>query len=415
VACLLADMFCKSGRKVTLFTSSPAAADDYTYDSGKIARIVLSGERGRRWNELREYCRKLAVDCCLFNDHWSQQAMFDMLAAQWAGLPTIMLEHSAYFFPLYYHLPALFPLRAAAYQNAAAIVCLSEGHAVFWRAAGFSRVVSIPNPLTFDQDACARSSGESRDILFVGHLCEKKGGLDLLRVLSLVLQKEPAARLVALGRFENPAFEASFRQLAEKLGVSAHILLPGHVPDVAGYYARARAHVLPSVCEGAPMVLMEAKAHGVPSVCFEMKYLDAAGLEEGCIMVGKNDVAGMAAAIVRLMRNDEEWRDLSAKALASLDRFSSDRIFARWQALFRHIESNGVEPELFGGRIPEDAAAMIMTEFNCAMQYCTWQTPDLPRYLQLIQKTLDAALPPGSKRRALLKRLARRAYRVWSR
>jgi glycosyltransferase involved in cell wall biosynthesis len=361
VACLLAEIFSKNGYKVTLFTNLPADTNDYAYDSGKIARIVLSEERGRRWSELREYCRELAVDFCLFNDHWDPQAMFDMLAAQSAGLPTVMIEHNVYFFPLYSNMPVLFPLRAAAYKNAEAIVCLSERHAVFWRAAGFDRAIYIPNPLTFDTDICVRAARESRDILFVGRLCENKGLLELLRVLRLVLQEEPQARLIALGRFESPAFEASFRQLAASLGVSANLLLPGHVPDVAGYYARAKIHVLPSVCEGAPMVLMEAKAHGVPSVLFEMKYLDASSRDEGCIMVGKNDIAGMAAAIVRLMRDGEEWRFLSAKALASLDRFASDKIWSRWQVLLRNIEKGGAMADLFGVRIPDDAAEMIMS------------------------------------------------------
>jgi hypothetical protein len=161
------------------------------------------------------------------------------------------------------------------------------------------------------------------------------------------------------------------------------------------------------------MVLMEAKAHGVPSVLFEMKYLDASSRNEGCIMVGKNDIAGMAAAIVRLMRDGEEWRLLSEKALASLDRFASDKIWSRWQELLRHIENGGARAELFGGRIPDDAAEMIMTEFNCAIQhYSMWPQPAIPRYLQLIQKGLDTALPQGSTRRALLKRLARHIYRI---
>jgi len=416
VACLLADIFSKNDFRITLFTDEPPTNSDYDYDSENIERIVLSTEKGKRWTELQHYCSSLPIDLCIFNGHWLPQTMYDMLAVQSWGIYSVIIEHNIYFFPLYNNVLELFPLREAAYENTDAIVCLSEGHAAFWRAANYKKVIYIPNPLTFDKILCKRSQGNSRDILFVGRIGAVKGCFELLLILKSVLQHEPDARLVILGRFENSSAESKFWSLANSLKVRQKLLVPGHVRDVSSYYEHARVHVMPSRFEGAPMALMEAKAHGVPSVVFEMKYLGSTDITEGCVMVGKNDVPGMAKAVLTLLQDDEKWHKMSDKALASLDDFSNEIVLSRWKTLINSIEHQDYDNDMFKQNHCSEGqlAAMLMTEFNCAIKHSVFDrnASSLPHYLKLVQRVLDYFFPHNSYRRSLFRKLAKKIYNI---
>lgn len=417
VACLLANMLSANDFQLTLFTNEPASNADYDYDKQKINRIKLSTESGKRWTELSRYCSSLSIDLCIFNDHWLPQTMYDMLAVQSWGIPNIIIEHNIYFFPLYNNIPQLFPLREAAYQKADAIICLSEGHTAFWHAAGYKNAIYIPNPLTFDKTLCKRSLGKSLDILFVGRICITKGSQELPHILKAVINQEPKARLILLGRFESVSVENEFRQLIEKLQLTENILILGHIKDISSYYENAKVHIMPSKYEGAPMVLMEAKAHGVPSVIFEMKYLGSISEDEGCIMVGKNDISGMAAAILSLLQDNKKWQAMSDNAFSSLNQFSDELILNKWKELIHAIGTQNIKYFQNEGKgiSPEALSNMIMTEFNHAISKLTFEQTgrSMPSYLQIIQKSLDRLFPHNSYRRACLRTFAKKIYNIF--
>ena len=63
----------------------------------------------------------------------------------------------------------------------------------------------------------------------------------------------------------------SHRALAEKLGVSGRLIMPGFRNDVADFYRMADVFVFPSLREGLPVSLMEALASGLPAVCTKIR------------------------------------------------------------------------------------------------------------------------------------------------
>ena len=71
------------------------------------------------------------------------------------------------------------------------------------------------------------------------------------------------ARLLILG--EGP-LRGRLEREAQRLGVAARVEMPGHVPDIAPYLARADLYLMSSHYEGYPAVLVEAIAAGVPIV-----------------------------------------------------------------------------------------------------------------------------------------------------
>lgn len=104
--------------------------------------------------------------------------------------------------------------------------------------------------------------GEPPVILGMGRLTEQKDFPNLIHAFAL-LRKQRDCRLVILGEGE---LREELEALAESLGLTASISLPGFVDNPFAYMARAGVFVLSSRWEGLPTVLIEAMACGAPVV-----------------------------------------------------------------------------------------------------------------------------------------------------
>ncbi len=159
-----------------------------------------------------------------------------------------------------------------ALDQAARVITVSEAlrRALLAEGLAETKVVTIRNgvdPTLFhprDKAACRRALDWPQTtpiLLSVGHLVAHKRHRLLLPLLCAL----PTARLVILG--EGPE-RTNLRQMAERLGVGARLLLPGERPPAAVAQAYAAADLLlhPSEREGLPNVVLEAMACGCPVV-----------------------------------------------------------------------------------------------------------------------------------------------------
>lgn len=134
-------------------------------------------------------------------------------------------------------------------------------------------------------------------ILAAGRLKPQKDFPTLLRAFTL-LRKQRNARLVILG--EGPQ-RAELAALAEELGISRDVDLPGFQENPYGFMHAARLFVLSSRFEGAPNVLIEAMALGTPVVATDCPSGPREILQGGQVgrLVPVGDVAALAAAMAR--------------------------------------------------------------------------------------------------------------------
>jgi glycosyltransferase involved in cell wall biosynthesis len=95
--------------------------------------------------------------------------------------------------------------------------------------------------------------------LAIGRLAGQKNFPLLLRAFARGAPSD--AELVILGE---GAARRELEKLAEKLGISARLDLPGHVSDITPWLERATAYVMSSDYEGVPAVVIEALAAGLP-------------------------------------------------------------------------------------------------------------------------------------------------------
>lgn len=202
------------------------------------------------------------------------------------------------------HLPALV---AAHYPRADAVVAVSAGVADDLAATSGlarSRVDVIYNPVQADRIAALSAAapahpwlapGQPPVVLAVGRLTAAKDYPTLLHAFAR-LRRRRAVRLLILG--EGPQ-RAQLLGLADSLGLSADVALPGFVANPYPCMRRAAVLALASRWEGLPTVLIEALACGATIVATDCPSGPAEILEQGQWgrLVPVGDVPALAAAL----------------------------------------------------------------------------------------------------------------------
>jgi glycosyltransferase involved in cell wall biosynthesis len=147
-------------------------------------------------------------------------------------------------------------------------------------------------------------------ILGVGRLTYQKDFHTLIRAFHLV-RISLDSRLVIIGEGED---RQSLIQLAEELGVSDHIDMPGFVANPGAFMARASVLAVSSRWENLPCVVIEALAAGC-----QIAATDCAGgireiLHDGVFddLVNPEDFESLADVIVKRLRSPETKAPSSA-------------------------------------------------------------------------------------------------------
>lgn len=223
------------------------------------------------------------------------------------------------------------PLVRAALRSADRLICISPGLVPAVRTLGVpeSRISVVRNGVDVsDLQAATRSSrprlpdGEGPLVVGVGRLVHQKGFDLLVRAHARVVAAGVPHRLLLLG--EGPE-AAALARLAEQLGVSDSVHLPGFSRAPLPVVAAADLFCLPSRWEGFGQTLAEAMVAGTPVVAADCVSGPRHLLADGAFgdLVPVEDVAALAAAVERHLRQPARLRAAAregqAWAVANLD------------------------------------------------------------------------------------------------
>ncbi len=183
-----------------------------------------------------------------------------------------------------------------------------------------------PDALAADADALADLGLRPGYALYVGGFDVRKNLRATLAAFARVQPAAPDARLVVVGKLppRDTAFTPSPRRLAQEAGIAPEsVVFTGFVPEdkLPALYRGARAFLFPSRYEGFGLPPLEAMACGTPVVASAMASLPEV-VGEGGILVAPDDVAGLAAALARLLTDDAFYQEKRQAALAQAARFS---------------------------------------------------------------------------------------------
>lgn len=165
------------------------------------------------------------------------------------------------------------------------------------------------NPPGSGTDVLAPSSAAPR-LLCLGRLLEHKRVEDAIEATALLRPTFPLVHLAVVGT--GPRL-AGIRSLVAARHLKGHVTLVGESSDPASYFAWANVLVHPSLYEGYPRVVAEARACGVPVVCAATAHTPTG---ESIHHARPFDADALRAAIIRAVH--------SPAAVRSRDRSGDD-------------------------------------------------------------------------------------------
>jgi len=170
---------------------------------------------------------------------------------------------------------------------------------------------------------------KERIILSIGRLSKEKAQADLISSFNLLCESNPEikARLVIVG--DGPELER-LRSAAQASKHGERIIFTGQVSDVQPFYSIADVFVLPSHSEGSPNVLLEAMAANAPVVATAVGGVpEIVQNNESALLVPASDPAALAAAITRVLSDDDLARRLTIRAAELVVKNHSPEQYAR--------------------------------------------------------------------------------------
>jgi glycosyltransferase involved in cell wall biosynthesis len=217
---------------------------------------------------------------------------------------------------------------------------LRETERLFRLAPARARV--IYNPVNLPEPAAIEDAPEEF-VLFAGAVSERKGAYRVATAARQFLRDHPLLHLVYAGAEHaesgGPAAERVLGIAGEEL--AGRIRFLGHIPrDVlAGWVARCRALVFPSVLEAFPLVPAEAMLAGKPVIVSNSgPFLEYIRDGYNGLSVDPSDPAQIAASITRIV-SDPPFADRLGRAAAETirTRFNVSNCSSQSEALYREL------------------------------------------------------------------------------
>jgi glycosyltransferase involved in cell wall biosynthesis len=148
------------------------------------------------------------------------------------------------------------------------------------------------------------SKGKTEYVLYTGVLRARKGLFDLLKCATIVNEKVPSIKFIICGT--GPLLGKLKEQVFRK-GLERQIIFTGRVQrkKLVQLYQEATIHVVPSLYEGLPTVLLEAMACGLPVVATNVGgNRDVVSSGTNGLLVSPRSPEEMAKTILTLLDNE---------------------------------------------------------------------------------------------------------------
>jgi len=178
------------------------------------------------------------------------------------------------------------------------------------------------------EDTC---QGPVVRILFVGFVRPEKGIEYLLDAVSQIRADVPW-ELEIVGPRDFPDYGNKLDEIAAKLGIRERIEWTGYMPNGQPLFDRMRAadlFVLPTLSEGTPHVLVEARANGLPCISTNVGGVPST-VTHGydALLVPPKDACALAQAIEHVIADGKLRRDLIGNGLIAARKQTLDRFIA---------------------------------------------------------------------------------------
>lgn len=358
----MANHWSRGGVEVTLITLAAADTDVFHPDAavGRVGLDVMRESRGllaavtnnlRRVGALRRALREARPDFVIsFTD---QINVLTLMASIGTRLRVVVCERAD---PRHHPIGRAWSmLRRRFYRRCFSAVVQTEGvRDIIQPLVGRRPVYVIPNAVGPDMRAVGPDirqitppAGQPGDppptpayrLIAMGRLAPEKGYDILIDAFASLADLHANWSLEIFG--DGPLHDALQQQITQ-LELEDCVHLRGWTNDRQAEYSRADLFALSSHYEGFPNALLEAMACGLPAVSFDCHSGPAEIIRNNLdgLLVEPQNVDALADALRQLMADEVRRGEYGARATDVVNRFSPERFFARWEAVFAGAATN---------------------------------------------------------------------------
>lgn len=271
----------------------------------------------KRLFDMRHYYKK-NPDCYIFA-FCVMGTVFSVIATLGRKRHILVAERSS---PLSCNMPKL---RNWAYRRVDKIAFQTADGITYFPESIAKKAVIIPNAVA--KDVPERYEGvRKKRIVSVGRLGKEKNHKLLLDAFAIFHEKMPEYELHIYGKGE---LEQALKEQAKQLGVEQAVVWHGFSSNVKQEIVDSGMFVLPSNYEGISNSMVEALGMGLPTIATDCPIGGARTyIEDGVngLLVPVGDKEAMAAAMLRIARDDELAEQISRNAARIKEKYSMERI-----------------------------------------------------------------------------------------
>lgn len=188
------------------------------------------------------------------------------------------------------------------------------------------RAAAIPRP--------ARAEG-SYVVGSIGRLMPQKGYTYLIQAAPQVKAALPGVEFWIIGDGE---LRRELEEESRRLGAADYVQFKGRQAEVLPWLRQTDLFVLPSLWEGVPLAVMESMAAGTPVLATDIPGTrDLVTHGRSGWLVPPADPAALADAVITALRDPAARAQAAARALASLDAFTLDRVGRQYEQLYQEL------------------------------------------------------------------------------
>ena len=179
----------------------------------------------------------------------------------------------------------------------------------------------------------------SKRVIAVGRLDYQKGFDRLIKAWDIVT-KESRLKDWQLDIFGQGEWLQMLNEMIREKGLQGSAYINAPTNTINDEYATSSLIVMTSNYEGFGMVLVEAMSKGVPAVSFDCVCgpSDIIQHNENGLLVKNGDIEALAAAMKRVMMDDEYRARLSAEASKITQKYDEEKVMQMWHDLFQTLK-----------------------------------------------------------------------------